>query len=174
MRATIVFDDSINKKSISKLISKIELLIASEVDGVDLYFSSTGGEADYGNVLINYINHNKSKIVLKIFGRIFSCGVYISKYTKCKKEILPEIMMMVHTANIINGDLKDLNKPYITSTWAVGESNKKTNLEFYNDIKQHLTKEEKDLFLKNEDVYIIDQNRIKNIIAGTSGDAKVS
>lgn len=171
MRATIIFEDKIEKKSISKLIGKIEVLLASEVDGIDLYFSSTGGESDYGYVLIDFINQNKDKIILKPFGQVFSCGGWIVKYSKCKKIYMPEVILMIHSANIINGDLKDIKKKYTTSSWAVSESIKKTNVEFLNDIKKHLTKEEIDLYINDEDVYIVDQKRIKKILAETSGDA---
>jgi ATP-dependent protease ClpP protease subunit len=164
MRATIVFEESIGKKSISKLISKIEIYLATEVDGIDLYFSSIGGEADFAYVLIDFINLNKDKIDLKLYGNIFSAGSWIAKNCKCKKEFLPEIKLMIHTANINDGTFKDINKKHNSSTWAVSESNQKTNLEFINNIKEYLLPEEINLYNNDEDVYIIDQERIKKIL----------
>jgi len=164
--ATVIFDDEITHESITKLISSIEIMWAEGFDKVNLYFSSIGGSGSYAYLLIDYLNDNLDRITLKIFGNIFSAGVYISKYSKCPKEILPEIDMMIHKANILDGNFKDLDKISNSSTWAVDQLNKDSNKKFYSEIESFLIDKEKELYLKNDDVYIIDQKRIKKIIAG--------
>jgi ATP-dependent protease ClpP protease subunit len=164
--ATVIFDDEITHESITKLISSIEIMFNEGFDKVNLYFSSIGGSGSYAYLLIDYLNDNVDRISLKIFGNIFSAGVWIAKYSKCPKEVLPEIDMMIHKANILDGNFKDLDKISNSSTWAVDQLNKDSNKKFYSEIESFLIDKEKELYLKNDDVYIIDQKRIKKIIAG--------
>jgi len=160
-----VFDEKITLKSVRRLMGNLDGLFTAGADQVDLYFTTTGGSGDYSYVLIDYLNKNKDKITLIVFGHIYSAGGWIVKYVQCKKEFLKEITLMIHTANIVNGDFKDVKREHESSTWAVSEHNKQTNESFLAEIKEHLTKEEIELYSNDKDVYIVDQERIKKLLS---------
>lgn len=162
--ATVVFNDEITKESIMSIIVDIEKKFDEGFDVVNLYFSSTGGSGSFAQLLIDYLNDNEDRIVLKLYDTLFSAGMWIAKYSKCPKEFLPEITLMIHTSSINNGDFKDLNKKHASSTWGISEINKLSNERLLDEIRQHLLPDEQVLYKKDEDVYIIDQRRIKSIL----------
>ena len=173
MRGVILFDNKISKKTISKLIGSLELMF-TEYDTVDLYFSSTGGDGFYCWLLIDYVNKNKEKINLVVYGNVFSAGVIFAAVAKCSKQFLPEIVLLIHKANIIDGNFKDIHKAHATSTWAIEKLNQTMNEEFLSHVICNLIPEEVSLYANGEDVYIIDQERIQKILTESCNECIIA
>lgn len=164
--AVVIFDDEITQESITKLISSIELMFNEGFDKVNLYFSSIGGMADFGYLLIDYLNDNVDRINLKIFDSIYSSGLDVAIYSKCPKEVLRGTIIMFHKCLMEDGKIREIDRIGWSASWAINESNKIEDNKLLNDLKQYLTSNEIKLFEEGKDVFIIDEKRIKKIIAG--------
>lgn len=162
--ASVHFNDEIHYESVSRLLADIEKKYEDGFDVVNVYFSSVGGSGSYAYLLIDYFTENSDRVVLKLFEVLYSAGLWVAMYSKCKKQLLPETQIMLHTATICDGNFKELKMKNGSSTWAVSVLNNCSNVSFLDDVKAHLTEREIKMYKKDIDVYIVDYDRIKKII----------
>jgi len=81
------------------IVNLIIALDADEAQDVDLYFSSTGGELDVAEVLIDYLSNTVKDITLIGHWGIESAALDIYLRSVCKKRLLPDAYGLVHLAD---------------------------------------------------------------------------
>jgi hypothetical protein len=162
--ATLTFNEEITKETTEALVAGIEKQYAEGFDYVILYFASIGGDGSFAYLMIDYFNENSDRLELRFFDRLYSAGSWIAKFSSCKKVFLPELVVMIHTSNIADGDFKTIHKKHLSATWGIAELNKQSNITFLDAVKEHLLSNEIRLYKQNKDVYIIDQERIKKML----------
>lgn len=69
---TVIFDNEISRESIIDLIDRLEEI--KEAEKILLYFYTNGGNVNYINILIDYLNKRNEYITIKFFNELASAG----------------------------------------------------------------------------------------------------
>ena len=72
----VLFDDEINKETVSELVDKISSLPFK----INLWFSTPGGTISLMFYLIDYLNSIKDRVTVTVFDEICSAGTLLFAY----------------------------------------------------------------------------------------------
>lgn len=146
----VLFDDEINKETVSDLVDKL----SSYPFKINLWFSTCGGTISPMFYLIDYLNLNKDRISITVFDEICSAGTLLFAYFDGAIKIDKNLdVVMFHVGDRLayrfrkeqGFDLKKLDK-----------KTKESNKEFINIIKNkgYLTDKQVREYLNGKDVYV--------------------
>ena len=146
----VLFDDEINKETVSELVDKISSLPFK----INLWFSTPGGTVSPMFYLIDYLNSIKDRVTVTVFDEICSAGTLLFAYFDGAIKIDTNLdFVMFHVGDRLayrfrkeqGFDLKRLDK-----------KTKESNKEFIEIIKNkgYLTDKQVREYLNGKDVYV--------------------
>jgi len=155
---THFFHGEITQDSVINLVIAID---SDEAQDVDLYFSSSGGDLNMAEVLIDYFSNSIKNITLIGHWSIESAALEVFIRSICKKRLLPDAFGMVHLADR-SLSLKSLTKKDPDEMFLVKD------VEIYNrrwlqDRKGFFTRQEMSNIKKGIDVYL-EHDRLEDYI----------
>lgn len=155
----IIFSDHIDKESVESFLNNFSLIIKefelSEKDDKKLiiYFSSSGGNVEYSNYMIDFINRhvNKFKIEMFISNVIYSSGFIIPFDFNGHVTVSEFCTGLVHKIDL-SLNVSDFNKINTVGQFMLNE----VNISVEKDIGKFwfLSEEDKINFVEGKDIYL--------------------
>ncbi len=163
---TLLFCNEINQKTISDFIDLMEEKIEKGEQHFVIYFESIGGEAIYGELLINYINEvdSRNKYSVKVYAiwDITSSAFNIFFKLNCERDIIFGTFGIIHYATRDVDAVRIKNKNSSDSFFLENlEEIQKNDLIFYKTLG--ISEDELSRLKKGEDVYL-NYNRLRELL----------
>lgn len=145
----IKYNGELNDGNVATLLSAI-----NDIEGeITIYFGSQGGDCNEADVLLDVLDKNSDRLIIKPVWVIGSSAFNICYRTKCKVELLGDVWGMVHIASRITEFRDTLNPDDFDYHYAKWQKK-----EFKKDLKELF-----ELPLTMDEKVCIEQGKIVNI-----------